>query len=93
MISKKENVYFYILKLELILGSVCMISILNLIKLFLSNCYLSLVAKISDIDSISLYYLILLEVNIYKYFILSYYVYYNVNYLILLDDIVFLIEF
>ena len=93
MISKKENVYFYILKLELILGSVCMISILNLIKLFLSNCYLSLVAKISDIDSISLYYLILLEVNIYKYFILSYNVYYNVNYLILLDDIVFLIEF
>ena len=93
MISKKENVYFYILKLELILGSVCMISILNLIKLFLSNCYLSLVAKISDIDSISLYYFILLEVNIYKYFILSYNVYYNVNYLILLDDIVFLIEF
>jgi len=93
MISKKENVYFYILKLELILGSVCMISILNLIKLFLSNCYLSLVAKISDIDSISLCYLILLEVNIYKYFILSYNVYYNVNYLILLDDIVFLIEF
>jgi len=93
MISKKENVYFYMLKLELILGSVCMISILNLIKLFLSNCYLSLVAKISDIDSISLCYLILLEVNIYKYFILSYNVYYNVNYLILLDDIVFLIEF
>ena len=93
MISKKENVYFYILKLELILGSVCMISILNLIKLFLSNCYLSLVAKISYIDSISLCYLILLEVNIYKYFILSYNVYYNVNYLILLDDIVFLIEF
>ena len=93
MISKKENVYFYILKLELILGSVCMISILNLIKLILSNCYLSLVSKISDIDSISLCYLILLEVNIYKYFILSYNVYYNVNYLILLDDIVFLIEF
>ena len=93
MISKKENVYFCILKLELILGSVCMISILNFIKLFLSNCYLSLIAKISDMDSISLYYLILLEVNIYKYFILSYNVYYNVNYLILLDDIVFLIEF